>query len=91
MHLGSRTRWICQACQYGLRKPVHSIFKSRYFSAIPSKRVEQSVEDVSIVDKTRNIGIIAHIDAVSFVKRVMLHRVEFGVGQNNYDRAHALL
>lgn len=91
MHLGSGSRWICQACQHRLRNPLHSTFKSRRFSVIPSKRVEQSVGDVSVVDKTRNIGIIAHIDAVSVIKAVVFHLVEVCIGQNNYDRAHALL
>jgi hypothetical protein len=40
---------------------------------------------------TRNIGIIAHIDAVSHDMDNAIDEMLIMIGQNNYDRAHALL
>lgn len=47
------------------------MFRSRLFSAVPSKRVQERVQDASVLDTTRNIGIIAHIDAVSIHKKYL--------------------
>jgi hypothetical protein len=77
---GMRFVWVCTA-----RRAV-----GRH--ALPSRRLLSTQINAhdKLAETTRNIGIIAHIDAVS-ISLIALRGLLTGTGQDDYDGAHALL
>lgn len=59
----------------------------RQFSGTASKHAHEHNAEIK---KTRNIGIIAHIDAVGVIG-FLEEYILMNVGQNDHDRAYALL
>ena len=68
MHLRANSGWICRACHKKSLKPLVLPTRRKFTSTRPIQQPEFGFgagDDArALLERTRNIGIIAHIDAV---------------------------
>lgn len=89
-------RWLYrQHSQLSNARSSFSRLQNRRFSISPVQYAQaKPTQDAAqaALKRTRNIGIIAHIDAVCDIYALLPRNTyTFSAGQNNYYGAHALL
>ena len=95
MHSGANRGWIYQGCRYNLQKRLLSVSRRCFTTTLSTRGIstgsDSGDEAKALARRTRNIGIIAHIDAVCNVLLLLSSHAQFCAGQNYNHGAYALL